>query len=110
VGLSESCEAREDGSLLDPAALADLADRAVDYVRAALPGPDPDPVDVRHCWVAELPWGSDAIAVWERGGVLFPAVHNLFKQAPGLGRKLADAADGGELPQALRPEAELGAT
>jgi sarcosine oxidase len=106
VGLSESCGAREDGSLLDPPALADLADRAVDYVRTALPGLGPDPVDVRHCWVTELPWGSDGI---ERGGVLFPVGHNLFKHAPDLGRKLAAAVDGGELSPALRPEAELGA-
>ncbi|MEK6441293.1 NAD(P)/FAD-dependent oxidoreductase [Pseudonocardia sp. T1-2H] len=109
VGLSESCVAREDGSLLDPPALADLADRTVDYVRKALPGLAPEPFEVRHCRVTELPWGSDGIAVWEREGVLFPAGHNLYKQAPGLGRKLAAAADGGELPQALRPEAELGA-
>ena len=36
------------------------------------------------------------------------AGHNLFKQAPGLGRALAHAALGDALPGELRPEAELG--
>ncbi len=109
VGLSAQTAAREDASLLSAEELADLADRASGYVRRALPGLDPDPVDVRHCWVTTLPWGEDALAVWERDGVLFPVGHNLFKQAPGLGRKLAAAASGEPLPEALRPEARLGA-
>ena len=109
VGLSQTTRVREDGSMPSPEELADLASRATGYVRKALPGLDPEPVDVRHCWVTELPWGEDGIAVWEHEGVLFPAGHNLFKQAPGLGRKLAAAADGEPLPDALRPEARLGA-
>jgi sarcosine oxidase len=64
---------------------------------------------VRHCWVTQLPWGEDGLAVWEADGVLFPVGHNLFKQAPGLGRKLAATADGEPLPELLRPEARLGA-
>lgn len=109
VGLSQVTRVRDDGSLPAPEELADLAARASDYVREALPGLDPEPVDVRHCWVTQLPWGEDGIGVWEHEGVLFPAGHNLFKQAPGLGRKLAAAADGEPLPEALRPEARLGA-
>jgi sarcosine oxidase len=109
LGLSETTDAHEDGGVLDAGELAALAGRAEDYVRRALPGLDPDPVDVRHCWVTELPWSSDAYAVWEHEGLLLLAGHNLFKQAPGLGRRLAAAAVGGELAPALRPEARLGA-
>jgi len=107
VGLSETTLARDDASLPDPGALDALASRAAAYVRRALPGLDPDPVAVRHCWVTTLPWGEDAMAVWEAGGVLFPVGHNLFKQAPGLGRRLA-AAVAGEGLDGLRPESRLG--
>ncbi len=109
LGLSDTTPGRTDGSLLMPEELADLARRAADYVREALPGLDPDPVDVRHCFTTELPWGEDGMAVWEHDGVFFPAGHNLFKQAPGLGRKLAAAACGEELADELRPAARLGA-
>ncbi|WP_435744702.1 NAD(P)/FAD-dependent oxidoreductase [Nocardioides sp. SYSU DS0663] len=109
VGLSGHTPVREDGSVLAPGDLEDLARRAARYVSRALPGLDPDPVEVRHCWVTRLPWGEDGIGVWEREGILFPVGHNLFKQAPGLGRKLAAAAAGEPLPDLLRPEARLGA-
>ncbi len=108
LGLSETTGAREDGSLPAPGELADLAARAGQYVRRALPGLDADPVDVRHCWTTELPWGEDGVSVWECDRLLFPAGHNLFKQAPGLGRRLAAAADGEPLAAELRPEARLG--
>ena len=109
VGLSNYTSTREDGSFRAPHELADLAARASGYVRRALPGLDPDPVDVRHCWVTQLPWSEDGVAVWEHEGMLFPVGHNLFKQAPGLGRKLAATAAGESLPELLRPEARLGA-
>ncbi len=109
LGLSATTRARGDASLTAPDELADLAARAADYVRRALPGLDPAPVGVRHCWTTELPWGEDGLAVWERDGLLFPAGHNLFKQAPGLGRRLAAVADGEPLPDELRPESRLGA-
>jgi sarcosine oxidase len=109
VGLGADTPVREDGSLADPTALAELAARAQAYVRRALPGLEPEPVDVRHCWVTRLPWGDDGLAVWEADGVWFPVGHNLFKQAPGLGRRLAAALDGDPLPDLLRPEARLGA-
>lgn len=108
LGLSQTTGVREDGSLLDAGELASLAERAADYVRRAFPGLDPDPVDVRHCWVTALPWGEDGMAVWEHEGLLFPAGHNLFKQAPGLGRKLAAVVAGEPLPEELRPESRLG--
>ncbi len=108
VGLSATTPARDDASLLAAGELGELADRASAYVRRALPGLDPDPVDVRHCWVTELPWGSDGVAVWERDGILFPVGHNLFKQAPGLGRHLSAAAAGEPLPEVLRPSSTLG--
>ncbi|WP_238159229.1 FAD-binding oxidoreductase [Mycobacterium sp. MFM001] len=107
VGLSNYVDA-PDGGLLDPAALAQLAERATRYVERALPGLDPKPVDVRHCWVTELPWGSDGVGVWEADGMYFVAGHNLFKHAPALGRALAAAATGDGLLDELRPDAKLG--
>lgn len=107
VGIAENVAVTDD--VLDPDQLSALADRAGDYVRRALPGLDPDPVAFVHCWITELPWGDDGMAVWEAGDLLFAAGHNLFKQAPALGRALAAAALGDDLPAQLRPEAELGA-
>ena len=108
VGLSQTTGARDDGSLTAEAGLEELASRAADYVRRALPGLDPDPVDVRHCWVTPLPWGDDGLGVWEADGVLFPVGHNLYKQAPGLGRRPAAAVHGGPLHRALLPGRRLG--
>jgi sarcosine oxidase len=59
--------------------------------------------------VTDLPWSEDGVAVWESPGMLFVAGHNLFKQAPGLGRAVARAALGEGLADELRPEARLGA-
>lgn len=109
VGLSDTAAVNPDASVIDPAALTSLAGRARSYVERALPGLDPAPVDVRSCWVTELPWSSDSVAVWEADRVLVVAGHNLFKQAPALGRALATAAVGGRLDDALRPESRLGA-
>lgn len=108
VGVAESVGVEDDGSFVDPASLAALAERAGAYVRRAFPGLDPEPAGYRHCWVTELPWSEDAMAVWEAEGILFAAGHNLFKQAPGLGRALAQAALGEPLPEDLRPDALLG--
>jgi sarcosine oxidase len=108
LGLSQTVEVKEDGSLFDPGGLAALGDRAAAYVAEALPGLDPEPLEYRHCWVTELPWGPDGVAVWEADGMLFVAGHNLFKQAPALGRALAGAALGEGLADELRPEARLG--
>jgi sarcosine oxidase len=108
VGLAETVGVKDDGGFVDPASLASLADRADAYVRRALPGLDPEPVEYRHCWVTDLPWSEDGMAVWEADGILFAAGHNLFKQAPGLGRALAQAALGEPLPDDLRPDALLG--
>jgi sarcosine oxidase len=108
VGLAESVGVRDDGSFIDPSSLAALANRAAAYVRRALPGLDPQPVDYVHCWVTELPWSDDAIAVWEADEILFAAGHNLFKQAPALGRALGRAALGEPLAAPLRPESTLG--
>jgi sarcosine oxidase len=108
VGLAGTTAVREDGGLVDSGALAEFDRRVVAYVERALPGLVPEPIEHRHCWVTELPWGADGLGVWERGGILLCAGHNLFKQAPFLGRALADAALGAELDERLRPEAELG--
>jgi sarcosine oxidase len=108
VGLDET-PVHEDGSLLDPAGLAAATVRTNAYVARALPGLVPEPVGVRHCWVTELPWSTDGLAIYEAGGLLFVAGSNLFKHAPALGRALARAALGEGLADELRPAAKLGA-
>jgi glycine/D-amino acid oxidase-like deaminating enzyme len=108
VGLGET-PIHEDGSLIDVAALAQATDRTTAYVAGALPGLEPKPVEARHCWVTELPWNPDAIAVWESGGLLIIAGNNMFKHAPLLGRALAAGALGEGIPAHLHPEARLGA-
>jgi sarcosine oxidase len=107
IGLDET-PVHDDGSLEDPAELADAETRITGYVATALPGLDPEPVDVRHCWVTELPWSHDGIAVWQRESLLLLAGNNLFKHAPALGRMLAATALGAPLPQRFHPEAKLG--
>ncbi|WP_205695663.1 FAD-binding oxidoreductase [Conexibacter sp. SYSU D00693] len=108
VGLSQTVGVRDDGTFIDAAALRSLDERARAYVARALPGLDPQPVEFVHCWVTDLPWSEDGVAVWEAGPVLFVAGHNLFKQAPSLGRALARAATGGGLAAELMPQARLG--
>jgi sarcosine oxidase len=108
VGLHDT-PIHEDGSLLDPGALADAQERTAAYVARALPGLEPTPIDVRHCWVTELPWSPDGIAVWEAGGLLAIAGSNMFKHAPALGQALARAALGEAVPPHLKPQAKLGA-
>ena len=108
VGLSETVGVRDDGTLIDPAAVGSLEERTRDYVARALPGLDPAPLEFVHCWVTELPWSEDGVAVWQADRILFVAGHNLFKQAPSLGRALARAATGDSLAAELRPEARLG--
>jgi sarcosine oxidase len=88
--------------------LGDVPAATTAYVAQSLPGLVPEPVQARHCWVTELPWSHDGIAVWEAGRVLLVAGNNLFKHAPALGRALAAAALGDELRPELRPEAQLG--
>ena len=93
VGLTESAPASEE---------------AAAYVSRALPGLDPRPVGVRNCWVTQLPWGPDGVAVWDVEDILVLVGNNLFKQAPRLGQALAAAAIGEGLMPDLRPEARLG--
>ena len=73
------------------------------YVAERLPGLEPRAVETRTCWVTELPWGHDGIAVWEAGALSFVAGNNLFKHAPAVGLRLA----AGELGE-LRANARLG--
>ena len=109
VGLAGSVPVHDDGGIADPAGLVDLDRRATAYVARALPGLEPVPVDVRHCWTTTLPWGEDGIGVWQHEGVLAVAGNNLFKQAPGLGRALARAAVDGHVTALLQPGSRLGA-
>ena len=108
LGLGGTVEVLEDGSLLEPGGLTTLSERASAYVARALPRLDPEPLEYRHCWVTELPWSPDGVAVWQEDSILLIAGHNLFKHAPALGDALAQAALGGQLADELRPEARLG--
>jgi len=108
VGIGGHVPGHEDGSLADPGQLAVLADQTAAYVTHALPGLDPTPVDHVHCWTTELPWATDAIAVWETPGASFLAGHNLFKHAPALGRALAGSVTEGRLRHDLTPRSRLG--
>jgi sarcosine oxidase len=108
VGIADT-PVHEDGSLAEAAELETIATRTSEYVARMLPGLDPEPVDVRHCWVTELPWHEDGFAAWELGGLLVLAGNHLFKHAPALGRALATAALGDGLAPVLHPEAKLGA-
>jgi len=108
VGVDET-PVHEDGSMIDAGGLDAIARRTTAYAARILPGLDPEPVDVRHCWVTELPWSPDGFAVWEVGGLLVFAGNNLFKHAPALGRALARAALGEGVAPSLHPEARLGA-
>jgi sarcosine oxidase len=108
VGLSDTTVAGADSAQLDPGSLAELARRAAAYVERALPGLDAEPLEPRHCWVTALPWSDDGVGVWSSGSIHVVAGHNLFKQAPALGRELAALARGGTLSPELRPEAKLG--
>lgn len=67
--------------------------RIVDYVRAHLPGLQPDPVDeVLRLTTTLREDDQDGFEVWDDGPVIVIAGHNLFKFAPLLGERLADAA------------------
>ena len=108
VGVSGHVPAGEDGSVTDPSRLAVFSERTKAYVARALPGVDPTPVEYVHCFTTELPWATDAIAVWETPGISFLAGHNLFKHAPALGRAMARSVTDGRLRDDLRPQARLG--
>jgi sarcosine oxidase len=108
VGLDDT-PVHDDGSLIDAGGLAAITERTTAYVSRSLPGLHPEAVDVRHCWVTELPWSPDGFAAWEVGGLLIFAGNRLFKHAPAIGRALARAAVGDGLEPSLHPEAKLGA-
>jgi sarcosine oxidase len=108
VGIDDT-PVHDDGSLIEAEGLHTIAERTTEYVARMLPGLEPEPIDVRHCWVTELPWHEDGFAAWELGGLLILGGNHLFKHAPALGRALARAALGEGLAPQLHPEARLGA-
>ncbi|GAC66943.1 NAD(P)/FAD-dependent oxidoreductase [Gordonia soli] len=108
VGLAEAVAARDDGAVLEPDGLAEHVSRVRRYVERALPGLDPEPTDLVHCWVTRLPWGDDGVAVWRTGDRWFLAGHNLFKHGPALGALLARGLADDSVPEILRPETRFG--
>ena len=80
--------------------------RLIAYVRAAMPGLDPDPVDAVLRLITPLRGpDEDRFGLWRRDAVLVFAGHNVFKHAPRLGELLADAALDGRVDPLLRPPA-----
>ncbi|MFW0794378.1 FAD-dependent oxidoreductase [Gordonia sp. CPCC 205515] len=108
LGMAESVDAHDDGAVDDAAGLARLADDAARYVEHALPGVDPTPRDVVHCWVTALPWGDDGMAIWRSGPVSILAGHNLFKHAPVIGEALAESVVDGVVPEGFGVGERLG--
>lgn len=67
-------------------------DRIIAYVRRALPGLDPEPVDAVLRLTTTLPdHPEDGFEVWRHGPVITAAGANLFKFAPVIGQRLAAA-------------------
>ncbi|AZG46503.1 NAD(P)/FAD-dependent oxidoreductase [Gordonia insulae] len=110
LGLSDSVDAHDDGAIYDGQRLAESADAAVAYVSTALPGLDPTPTGIVHCWVTSLPWGDDGVAIWQLGPVVALAGHNLFKHAPVIGEALAETVVSGHVAQDFAAEDWLGRT
>ncbi len=108
VGIADPVAATPEGALTRPDGLDRLAERTRAYVARALPGLDPEPVGSRSCWVTQLDWGADGVAVWRAGDAAFLVGHNLFKHAPLIGVALADLATGATPALDLRPEERLG--
>jgi glycine/D-amino acid oxidase-like deaminating enzyme len=77
--------------------------RLTRYVERGMHGLEPEPVSVRLCQTSILPWGHDALAVWNTGRVAVLAGANLFKFGPLLGELLAEGA-----LDELSPAAQLG--
>lgn len=109
LGLADSVDAGTAGAI-DAQALAAYADGAIEYVTRALPGLDPVPIGIVHCWVTTLPWGDDGVAIWQDGPVFALAGHNLFKHAPILGEALASSVDVGAVPTPFTPDDRLGSS
>jgi sarcosine oxidase len=83
-----------------------LVRRIARYAERALPGLDPEPVDVRLCLTTVLPEGGDTFRLWRAGSVLVLAGDNLFKFGPVLGRLLASAAHAEPVPEWMEAPAE----
>lgn len=80
---------------------------AQEYVRQALPGVDPTPVDEIRCIFNEYSFsdGGDGFMARRRGRVTAFYGNNLFKFAPLIGDLLKDTVVNGALPPELQPAA-----
>jgi sarcosine oxidase len=73
--------------------LASQRERIISYVRQALPGLDPEPVDEVLRLTTTLPdRPEDGFEIWREGPVVALAGPNLFKFAPVIGEQLARVA------------------
>jgi sarcosine oxidase len=83
--------------------------RIIAYVRHALPGLDPEPVDELLRLTTTLPYHpEDGFEVWRDGPVVAVAGPNLFKFAPVLGERLAQAVSDEPKPIGSRSVASGG--
>lgn len=85
----------------DDAQMAHGVERVAEYVARALPALHPEPESARVCVTSELPDGADRFGAWRRGAVTAFAGANLFKFAPVLGERLADAIVDDRVPADL---------
>jgi sarcosine oxidase len=92
-----------EGLIENPRDLKQIVDRTTEYVRQAFPGLQADPCAYRLCPSTSLPGGADDLRVWTRGPFRCVGGGNLFKVAPALADRLADAIVGGRLPDRLLP-------
>ncbi len=109
LGMAGSVDADNDGTITDTTGFDELTRQPQGYVARALPGFDPTPRDVVHCWVTRLPWGDDGVGIWKSGQVYALAGHNLFKHAPVLGEALTESVVTQRVPDPFGPEHRLGA-
>lgn len=79
-------------------------ERGMAYVRAALPGLEPEPVDEIRCAYPEYAFGTDGDGFIARRRERITAIYgdNLFKFAPLLGALLRDTVLTGRLPPELQ--------
>ena len=82
-------------------------ERIINYVKSALPGLDPTPVDAVERLTTTLPQcPEDGFEVWHQGPIVAVAGPNLFKFAPVIAEQLALAVteDDRRQPARRRPE------
>jgi sarcosine oxidase len=92
--------------LASSAALRDVEARILAYAGEALADVVGAPTSSRLCVFTPLGSDPDAFSAWQAGPITFVAGHNAFKFAPLIAVELADLAEGGAVPDQLRPHTD----